>query len=79
MTWLVGTVDIMVPPSPRKFAAFELPSLAADTFGSYFLSQNAAIDAGTVSGVKLNLKVLGVGDGLTVRSIRESTLLMLIL
>ncbi|KAG6853470.1 hypothetical protein C0991_004144 [Blastosporella zonata] len=35
------------------------------TFAAYFLSQNAAIDAGTVSGVKLNLKVLGVGDGLT--------------
>lgn len=34
----------------------------------HFLSQNAAIDAGTVSGFKLNLKVLGVGDGLTVTS-----------
>ena len=33
---------------------------------SYFLQQNAAIDAGTVSGIKINLKVLGVGDGLTV-------------
>jgi hypothetical protein len=32
----------------------------------FFLSQNAAIAAGTVSGLKLNLKVLGVGDGLTV-------------
>jgi hypothetical protein len=30
------------------------------------LEQNAAIDQGTVEGVKLNLKVLGVGDGLTV-------------
>ncbi|PFH53266.1 hypothetical protein AMATHDRAFT_1338 [Amanita thiersii Skay4041] len=35
------------------------------TFAAYFLSQNAAIDAGTVSGLKLNLQVLGVGDGLT--------------
>ncbi|KAJ3476797.1 hypothetical protein NLI96_g10906 [Meripilus lineatus] len=35
------------------------------TFAAYFLTQNAAIDAGTVSGVKINLKVLGVGDGLT--------------
>ncbi|KAJ3560892.1 hypothetical protein NP233_g10540 [Leucocoprinus birnbaumii] len=35
------------------------------TFAAHFLTQNAAIDRGTVSGVKLNLKVLGVGDGLT--------------
>ncbi|KXN92916.1 Carboxypeptidase S1 [Leucoagaricus sp. SymC.cos] len=35
------------------------------TFAAHFLAQNAAIDAGTVSGVKLNLQVLGVGDGLT--------------
>ena len=35
--------------------------------GSYILTQNAAIAAGTVSGSHINLKVLGVGDGLTVR------------
>ncbi|KAJ7075065.1 serine carboxypeptidase [Mycena belliarum] len=35
------------------------------TFAAYFLSQNTAIAAGTVSGVHLNLKTLGVGDGLT--------------
>ncbi|KAJ3558811.1 hypothetical protein NP233_g11424 [Leucocoprinus birnbaumii] len=35
------------------------------TFAAHFLAQNAAIDKGTVSGTKLNLKVLGVGDGLT--------------
>ncbi|KIM38249.1 hypothetical protein M413DRAFT_420804 [Hebeloma cylindrosporum] len=35
------------------------------TFAAFFLSQNAAIAAGTLSGLKLNLKVLGVGDGLT--------------
>ncbi|KAK0477322.1 serine carboxypeptidase [Armillaria novae-zelandiae] len=35
------------------------------TFAAYFLSQNAAIAAGTISGLTLNLKVLGVGDGLT--------------
>jgi hypothetical protein len=35
----------------------------------YFLSQNAAIAAGTVTGIPLNLKVLGVGDGLTVSAI----------
>ncbi|KAJ7100440.1 serine carboxypeptidase [Mycena epipterygia] len=35
------------------------------TFASYFLSQNAAIKAGTATGVNLNLKVLGIGNGLT--------------
>ncbi|PFH50862.1 hypothetical protein AMATHDRAFT_75331 [Amanita thiersii Skay4041] len=35
------------------------------TFAAYFLSQNAAIDAGSVSGLKLNLQVLGIGNGLT--------------
>ncbi|KAF7309959.1 Carboxypeptidase [Mycena indigotica] len=34
-------------------------------FATYFLSQNSAIAAGTVSGVKLNLKTLGIGNGLT--------------
>ncbi|KAI0352787.1 serine carboxypeptidase [Trametes cingulata] len=35
------------------------------TFAAYFLQQNAAIAKGTVSGLPINLKVLGVGDGLT--------------
>ncbi|KXN85070.1 Carboxypeptidase S1 [Leucoagaricus sp. SymC.cos] len=35
------------------------------TFAAHFLAQNVAIDNHTVSGVKLNLKVLGIGDGLT--------------
>ncbi|KAJ6609023.1 serine carboxypeptidase [Mycena sp. CBHHK59/15] len=35
------------------------------TFAAYFLSQNAAIAAGTATGVNLNLKVLGIGNGLT--------------
>jgi carboxypeptidase C (cathepsin A) len=35
------------------------------TFAAHFLAQNAAIAKGTVSGITLNLKVLGVGDGLT--------------
>ncbi|KAJ7504986.1 serine carboxypeptidase [Mycena galericulata] len=35
------------------------------TFAAYFLSQNDAIAAGTVRGVHLNLKTLGIGDGLT--------------
>ncbi|KAI0758948.1 alpha/beta-hydrolase [Fomes fomentarius] len=34
-------------------------------FASYFLDQNAAIANGSVSGVPINLKFLGVGDGLT--------------
>ncbi|KAG6854377.1 hypothetical protein C0991_007368 [Blastosporella zonata] len=35
------------------------------TFAAYFLSQNAAIAAGSVQGYTLNLKVLGIGNGLT--------------
>jgi carboxypeptidase C (cathepsin A) len=35
------------------------------TIASYFLDQNAAIAAGTITGVKINLKVLSVGNGLT--------------
>lgn len=34
-------------------------------FASYFLDQNAAVTAGKVSGVKINLKVLSIGNGLT--------------
>lgn len=32
---------------------------------SYFLQQNAAILNGSISGLPLNLQVLGIGDGLT--------------
>ncbi|KAG8748710.1 hypothetical protein FRC10_000101 [Ceratobasidium sp. 414] len=35
------------------------------TFAAYFLTQNAAIDAGTITGIKINLKVLSIGNGLT--------------
>ncbi|KAL1743846.1 Alpha/Beta hydrolase protein [Schizophyllum fasciatum] len=35
------------------------------TFASHFLDQNEAIASGSVDGITLNLKVLGVGDGLT--------------
>ncbi|KIJ99955.1 hypothetical protein K443DRAFT_101288 [Laccaria amethystina LaAM-08-1] len=35
------------------------------TFAAHFLSQNAAIAAGRAYGITLNLKVLGIGDGLT--------------
>ncbi|KAJ7066417.1 alpha/beta-hydrolase [Mycena amicta] len=34
-------------------------------FAAYFLSQNDAIDSGDATGVKLNLKTLGIGNGLT--------------
>ncbi|KAG5651454.1 hypothetical protein H0H81_008590 [Sphagnurus paluster] len=35
-------------------------------FSAYILAQNAAIAAGTLQGLPLNLKVLGIGNGLTV-------------
>ncbi|KAI0000651.1 serine carboxypeptidase [Russula compacta] len=35
------------------------------TFAAYFLEQNAAIRNGRITGVPINLKVLGIGDGLT--------------
>ncbi|KAL0566430.1 hypothetical protein V5O48_012347 [Marasmius crinis-equi] len=42
------------------------PTFAAYIFLSlYFLSQNALIASGEITGIPLNLKVLGVGDGLT--------------
>ncbi|KAL0566456.1 hypothetical protein V5O48_015558 [Marasmius crinis-equi] len=34
-------------------------------FAAYFLSQNAEITSGRLSGITLNLQVLGIGDGLT--------------
>ena len=33
----------------------------------YFLQQNTAIERGEVTGLCINLKVLGIGDGITVR------------
>jgi carboxypeptidase C (cathepsin A) len=61
--------------SDSRFASLKTNDLAiwtesygghyGPTFAAYFLSQNAAIAAGTVKGIPLNLKVLGVGDGLT--------------
>ena len=41
-------------------------------FASFFLSQNAAIKAGTVKGTILNLKTLGIGNGLTVSLIASN-------
>ncbi|KAI0270406.1 serine carboxypeptidase [Gloeopeniophorella convolvens] len=34
-------------------------------FSSYFLQQNAAIQSGNIKGVTINLKSLGIGDGIT--------------
>ncbi|KAG6861354.1 hypothetical protein C0995_001087 [Termitomyces sp. Mi166 len=47
-----------------RFAKYQRNDLAIWT-ESYFLSQNAAITAGSLQGHKLNLKVLGIGNGLT--------------
>ena len=41
------------------------------TLLSYLLAQNAGIANGTVTGTPINLKFLGVGDGLTVRSVSK--------
>ncbi|KAJ7054534.1 alpha/beta-hydrolase [Mycena amicta] len=35
------------------------------TFAAYFLQQNAAISAGIITGIHLNLQVLGIGNGMT--------------
>ncbi|KAI0719349.1 serine carboxypeptidase [Cerioporus squamosus] len=35
-------------------------------FAKYFLDQNAAVASGSIEGVTINLKNLGIGDGLTV-------------
>jgi hypothetical protein len=44
----------------------------------YFLDQNAAISAGTVSGLPINLKLLGIGNGLTVRTLALNQLTKII-
>ncbi|KAF9448783.1 serine carboxypeptidase [Macrolepiota fuliginosa MF-IS2] len=61
--------------SDPRFAKYQPNNLAiwtesygghyGPTFAAHFLAQNTAIDQGSISGIKLNLKVLGVGDGLT--------------
>ena len=38
-------------------------------FFRHFLDQNAAIANGSISGIPINLKFLGVGDGLTVSAL----------
>ena len=61
-----GTADTTAPPSLRKSCTNAPARASADHWLRYFLSQNEAIAEGTVSGVPINLKFLGVGDGLTV-------------
>ncbi|KAF5374179.1 hypothetical protein D9615_008862 [Tricholomella constricta] len=61
--------------SDPRFAKYQTNNLAiwtesygghyGPTFAAHFLAQNSAIAAGTVQGLNLNLKVLGIGDGLT--------------
>jgi len=61
--------------SDSRFAKYQNNKLAiwtesygghyGPTFAAYFLAQNAAIAAGTVTGLPLNLQVLGIGNGLT--------------
>lgn len=60
---------IMGPHSLRTFRrprAFSLSRVIEESI-SYFLRQNLAILEGKVKGFPLNLQVLGIGDGLTVR------------
>jgi hypothetical protein len=64
---MVGMVDTMVPRLLREWRNLSACLILIPTTRSYFLSQNAAIAAGTISAITLNLKVLGIGDGLTVR------------
>jgi len=58
----------MLPHLQRKICFIITHHFWNDSFGDnrFFLAQNSAISAGTVSGLKLNLKVLGIGNGLTV-------------
>ena len=61
------------PLRPRRFVRAQRSSVFRSygghygpTFAAYFLEQNAKVANGSVSGLPINLKVLGVGDGLTV-------------
>ena len=59
----------MARPSLRKlYTVSEGAGKDADSspLPSYLLEQNAGIANGSVSGTPINLKFLGVGDGLTV-------------
>ena len=62
-------VAITAQPSPRKlYTVREGAGTDVDCSPppSYLLEQNAGIANGSVNGTTINLKFLGVGDGLTV-------------
>jgi hypothetical protein len=58
--------DTMAPHSQRRshYIVLFIPLIV--TTGRYFLQQNAAIRFGALKGIPINLKVLGIGNGLTV-------------
>jgi hypothetical protein len=61
--------DTMVPYLQR--ASYDMVMFLSSTVGAcrYFLQQNDAIRNGTVKGEIINLKVLGMGNPLTVRGL----------
>ena len=61
------TVDTTVPHSLRASREMVVALMLNVRNCRYFLQQNAAIERGKVTGLHINLKVLGIGDGLTVR------------
>jgi hypothetical protein len=64
---------------PERFLEITItsPILIISKLFSYFLAQNAAIVAGNVTGIHINLQVLGVGDGLTVCEIFVAPVVLL--
>ena len=70
MTLLSGRshmVVIMVQRLRRESTFFQQYVSMLTSGQSHFLKQNAAIAGGSLTGVPINLKVLGVGNGITVR------------
>ena len=66
-------VAITAQPSLRKlYTVSKGASKGTNSYPllSYLLEQNAGIANGSVSGTPINLKFLGVGDGLTVSASR---------
>ncbi len=59
--------DTMALHSQRTFHDIIVVVSLTVSSGSYFLQQNDAIRKCTVKGLTINLKVLGIGDGITVR------------
>jgi len=66
-------VVIMVPRLQRTFHDMVGFSPLTVSVCRYFLQQNDAIRYGTVKGEIINLKVLGIGDGITVGSLESLT------